>query len=112
MARILVTEQLAPAGIEALRAAGHEVDEQFGLSPDELLTAIKGAEALIVRSATQVIAEVIEAGSDLVIVGRAGVGVDNVDVVAATRRGVMVANAPGSNVLSTAEHTMALLLAT
>lgn len=110
MARILVTEKIAAGGIEALRVAGHEVDEQLGLSPDELLTAIKGASALIVRSATQVTAEVLAAGADLVIVGRAGLGVDNVDVDAATARGVMVANAPGTNSLSTAEHAMALLL--
>jgi len=110
MARILVTEKLAPAGLDALRAAGHEVDEQLGLSPDELLVAVKGAAALIVRSATQVTADVLDAGTDLVIVGRAGAGVDNVDVEAATRRGVMVANAPGSNSVSTAEHAMALLL--
>jgi D-3-phosphoglycerate dehydrogenase len=83
---------------------------RLGLSDDELLGAVKGAAGLIVRSATQVTADVLEAGTDLVIVGRAGVGVDNVDVAAATRRGVMVANAPGSNALSTAEHTMAMLL--
>jgi D-3-phosphoglycerate dehydrogenase len=111
MARVLVTEKLAETGLDDLRAAGHEVDVQLGLSPEQLLEAIQGAAALIVRSATQVTAEVLEAGRDLVIVGRAGVGVDNVDVVAATRRGVMVANAPGSNALSTAEHTMAMLLA-
>ena len=111
MARVLVTEKLAEAGLDQLRAAGHEVDVQLGLSPEQLLEVIPGAAALIVRSATQVTAEVLSAGADLVIVGRAGVGVDNVDVAAATRRGVMVANAPGSNALSTAEHTMAMLLA-
>ncbi|MCU1373750.1 MAG: serA [Actinomycetia bacterium] len=111
MARVLVTEKLAETGLDDLRNAGHEVDVQLGLSPEELLGAIQGAAALIVRSATQVTADVLEAGRDLVIVGRAGVGVDNVDVVAATKRGVMVANAPGSNALSTAEHTMAMLLA-
>ncbi|HUS62100.1 MAG TPA: phosphoglycerate dehydrogenase, partial [Acidimicrobiales bacterium] len=110
MARILVTEQLADSGLDAMRDAGHEVDVALGLSPDDLLTAVKGAQALVVRSSTQVTAEVLEAGSDLVVIGRAGVGVDNVDVVAATRKGVMVVNAPGSNVLSTAEHAMALLL--
>src|SRR5688572_30147982 len=110
MARVLVTEKLAEAGLESLRAAGHDVDVRLGLALDELLEAIKGTAGLIVRSATQVTADVLEAGTDLVIVGRAGVGVDNVDVVAATRRGVMVANAPGSNALSTAEHTLAMLL--
>jgi D-3-phosphoglycerate dehydrogenase len=111
MARILVTEKIADGGVDALRAAGHDVDEQLGLSPEQLLDAIKGAHALIVRSSTQVTAEVIEAGADLVIVGRAGLGVDNIDVAAATAQGVMVANAPGTNSLSTAEHAMALLLA-
>lgn len=110
MARVLVTEKIAPAGMDALRAAGHDVDERLGLSPDELAVALKGAAALIVRSATQVTAELLEAADDLVIVGRAGLGVDNIDVEAATRRGVMVANAPGTNSLSTAEHAMALLL--
>ena len=109
-ARVLITEPLAEAGIAQLRDAGHEVDERIGLSGDELLDAVKGAQALIVRSATKVTAEVLDAGTDLVIVGRAGAGVDNVDVVAATKRGVIVANAPGSNAVSTAEHTMALLL--
>jgi D-3-phosphoglycerate dehydrogenase len=110
MARILVTEQLAERGIAALRDAGHEVDERLGLSPEELLDAIPGMAALIIRSATKVTAEVLEAGRDLVVVGRAGIGLDNVDVAAATRRGVMVVNAPQSNILSAAEHTMALLL--
>jgi len=110
MARILVTEKIADGGIDALHAAGHAVDEQLGLSPEQLLDAVKGAHALIVRSSTQVTAEVLEAGTDLVIVGRAGLGVDNIDVDAATKRGVMVANAPGTNALSTAELAIALML--
>ncbi|MCU1462771.1 MAG: serA [Acidimicrobiales bacterium] len=111
MSRILVTEQLAPNGLARMRDAGHTVDEKLGLSADELLGEIRGAHALIVRSATQVDADVLEAATDLVVVGRAGIGLDNVDVAAATRRGVMVVNAPQSNILSAAEHTMALLLA-
>ena len=111
MTRVLVTEQLAARGLELLRDNGFEVDEQLALSPAELLEAVKGAHALIIRSATNVTAEVLAAGSDLVVVGRAGIGLDNVDVAEATRRGVMVVNAPQSNVLSAAEHTMALLLA-
>ena len=111
MARILVTEKIADGGLQRLRDAGHEVDVQLGLSPDELVEAVPGAAALIIRSATQVTAEVLEAGTDLVVVGRAGIGLDNVDVEAATARGVMVVNAPQSNILSTAEHTMAMLLA-
>jgi D-3-phosphoglycerate dehydrogenase len=111
MARILVTEEIAPRGLAAIRDAGHDVDVRLGLSPDELVAAVGGAQAIIIRSATRVTAEVIEAGTDLVVIGRAGIGLDNVDVPAATRRGVMVVNAPQSNVLSAAEHTLALLLA-
>ncbi|MBW3546941.1 MAG: phosphoglycerate dehydrogenase [Actinobacteria bacterium] len=111
MARVLVTEKLADAGLRRLADQGHEVDVRLGLSPDELVEAVAGAAALIVRSATTVTPEVLDAGQELVVVGRAGIGLDNVDVVAATRRGVMVVNAPQSNVLSAAEHTLALLLA-
>jgi D-3-phosphoglycerate dehydrogenase / 2-oxoglutarate reductase len=109
--RVLVAEQIAPRGIEALKAAGLEVDERLDLDPEQLLEAVHDAAALIVRSATPVTAEVLAAAPDLVVVGRAGIGLDNVDVAAATRRGVMVVNAPQSNVLSAAEHTIALLLA-
>ena len=111
MARILVTEKIADGGLQQLRDAGHDVDIRLGLSPDELLDVVPGAAALIIRSATQVTAAVLEAGTDLVVVGRAGIGLDNVDVEVATARGVMVVNAPQSNILSTAEHTMAMLLA-
>lgn len=111
MPRVLVTEKLADSGIRALRDAGHEVKVELGLSPGELLSAVEGANALVIRSATRVDAPVLEAGRDLVVVGRAGIGLDNVDVEEATRRGVMVVNAPQSNILSAAEHTMALLLA-
>jgi D-3-phosphoglycerate dehydrogenase len=111
MARILVTEKIADGGLRQLRDAGHVVDVRLGLEPDALVEVIPGAAALIIRSATQVTRTVLEAGTDLVVVGRAGIGLDNVDVEAATQRGVMVVNAPQSNVLSAAEHTMALLLA-
>jgi len=110
MARILVTEEIADGGLERLRQAGHTVDIQLDLSHEQLLSVVKGAHALIIRSATDVNAEVLEAGTDLVVVGRAGVGLDNVDVDTATRRGVMVCNAPESNIVSAAEQTMALLL--
>lgn len=111
MARVLVTEEIAEPGLELLRAAGHEVDVSVGLSASELLEAVPGAAALIIRSATKVTAEALAAGRELVVVGRAGIGLDNVDVDAATKQGVLVVNAPQSNVLSAAEHTMALLLA-
>jgi D-3-phosphoglycerate dehydrogenase / 2-oxoglutarate reductase len=111
MGRILVTEEIAEGGLARLRDAGHQVDVRLGLSPEELVEAVAGADALIIRSATKVTEPVLDAAQDLVVVGRAGIGVDNVDVAAATRRGVMVVNAPQSNILSAAEHTMALLLA-
>jgi D-3-phosphoglycerate dehydrogenase / 2-oxoglutarate reductase len=109
--RVLVTEKIADTGLDRLREAGHDVDVRLEPSPDELVELVPGAAALIVRSATKVTAEVLAAGRDLVVVGRAGIGIDNVDTEAATRQGVMVVNAPQSNVLSAAEHTMALLLA-
>ena len=111
MARILVTETLADTGLDKLRRAGHEVDVQLGLSPAELLIALNGAAALIIRSSTKVTAEALTAGSGLVVIGRAGIGLDNVDIAAATERGIMVVNAPESNILSAAEHTVAMLLA-
>jgi len=109
--RVLVTEPIAPSGLDAMRAAGLDVDVREDLDPAELLDAVRGASAIVVRSATKVTADVLAAGSDLLVVGRAGIGLDNVDVDAATHRGVMVVNAPQSNVLSAAEHTVALLLA-
>src|SRR3954464_13117583 len=111
MAHILVTEEIAEAGLTRLRAAGHEVDVRLGLAPEDLVDAVAGSDALIIRSATRVTEEVLTAGADLLVVGRPGIGLDNVDVEAATRRGVMVVNAPQSNIVSAAEHTMALLLA-
>jgi D-3-phosphoglycerate dehydrogenase / 2-oxoglutarate reductase len=111
MARILVTEEIADGGLDRLRAVGHDVDVRLELSAADLLDAVVGASALIIRSATQVTEEVLAAGADLMVVGRAGIGLDNVDVAAATKRGVMVVNAPQSNIVSAAEHTMALLMA-
>jgi D-3-phosphoglycerate dehydrogenase len=108
---VLVTEEIAEGGLDRLREVGHEVDVRLGLSPEELLDAVRGAHALVIRSATKVTAEVLAAADELIVVGRAGIGLDNVDVEAATARGVMVVNAPQSNILSAAEHTMALLLA-
>ena len=84
MQRVLVTERLADSGLEAMTAAGLAVDTQLGLSPPELLEAVRGASALVIRSVTQVTAEVLEAGAELVVVGRAGIGVDNIDIETAT----------------------------
>lgn len=104
-----MTERIAHGGLDRLRSAGHQVDVELDLS--KLPSAIKGAHALIIRSATQVDEELLGAADSLMVVGRAGIGLDNVDVEAATRRGVMVVNAPQSNIVSAAEHTMALMLA-
>jgi D-3-phosphoglycerate dehydrogenase len=111
MPRVLVTEEIAERGLAGLRDAGYTVDVRLDLSPEQLLDEVRDADALIIRSATTVDAAVLAAGSRLAVVGRAGIGLDNVDVEEATRRGVMVVNAPQSNVISAAEHTMALLLA-
>src|ERR671917_1608205 len=108
--RVLVTEQLAPAGLDLLREA-LDVDVRPELAPDQLSEVIADYDALVVRSATKVDAALLERADNLKVVGRAGIGLDNVDVAAATRQGVMVVNAPQSNTLSAAEHTMALLLA-
>ncbi|ACU54453.1 D-3-phosphoglycerate dehydrogenase [Acidimicrobium ferrooxidans DSM 10331] len=111
MARVLVTETIAEEGLQLLSDAGHEVVVRTGLDHDGLLEAVADADALIIRSATKVTADVLEAAHHLVVVGRAGIGLDNVDVETATKRGVMVVNAPQSNIVSAAEHTLALLLA-
>lgn len=107
--RVLVADQLSEAGIEAL-AAEFEVDVRTGLDKAELVGAIGAYDAIVIRSATTVDADVVHAGERLKVIARAGIGLDNVDVSAATARGVMVCNAPQSNVISAAEHTVALLL--
>jgi len=110
MARILIAEPLAEAGVEMLRAH-HQVDARQTMTREELLAAVAEVDALVVRSATTVDAELLEAGRNLKVVGRAGIGLDNVDVETATRLGIIVVNAPQSNVISAAEHTIALILA-
>jgi D-3-phosphoglycerate dehydrogenase / 2-oxoglutarate reductase len=109
--RILVADPLAEAGVAAL-AAQHDVDVKTGLSKDELLAIAGEYDAIVVRSQTTIDADVFAAASGrLKVVARAGVGLDNVDVAAATKHGVVVCNAPQSNIVSAAEHTVALLLA-
>jgi D-3-phosphoglycerate dehydrogenase len=110
LAKILVADPLAEDGLERLRRAG-EVTIVNKLPEAELIRRIPDFDALVVRSETQVTAPIIEAGSKLRVVERAGVGVDNIDVSAATRRGILVVNAPRGNIVAAAEHTMALLFA-
>lgn len=108
--RILIADPVAPEGIEMLRAAG-EVDVNTGLAPDALIAIIGNYDALVVRSETRVTRPVIEAATRMQVIGRAGVGVDNIDLDAATERGVIVVNAPQGNTIAAAEHTVALLMA-
>jgi D-3-phosphoglycerate dehydrogenase len=108
--KVLIADKIADSGIDKLRES-FEVDVKTGLSEAELVEVIGDYDGLIVRSATRATRPVIEAAHNLKIIGRAGVGIDNVDVVAATERGVIVCNAPTSNVVSAAEHTWALLMA-
>lgn len=109
--RVLVTEEIADSGLEILREAGHQVEVRLGMDRAALEDAMAGVSAVIVRSGTQLDAGLIEAAPSLRVIGRAGIGVDNIDIEAATRRGIVVVNAPQSNTLSAAEHTMALMLA-
>ena len=111
MAKVLVTDTLAPQGLEILEhAPGFTVVVEPGVKGDELLVAVADAEGLVIRSGTQVTAEVIAAAEKLEVIGRAGIGVDNVDLPAATARGIVVMNTPSGNNITTAEHTIALLV--
>lgn len=108
--RVVVAEQIADAAVAALRETC-EVDDASGVSREELIDRVAEADAIIVRSATKVDADMIAAAPKLRVIGRAGIGVDNIDLAAATEHGVMVVNAPDANTVSAAEHTVALLLA-
>src|SRR6201996_4975395 len=109
-ARVLVKEKIGDSGVALLR---EHFDVELGIdwSDEQLIERIADYDGIVIRSATKMTAELIEKATRLKAIGRAGVGVDNVDVPAATKRGIVVANAPESNVVTAAEHTMALLLA-
>ena len=109
--KILAADGVSPKGIEILRNEGYEVVVKDKLPADELLAIIGEYDALIVRSASKVTKEVLEAGKNLKIIGRAGVGVDNIDVAEATARGIVVINSPGGNTIAATEHTMGMMLA-
>ncbi|MFH0941593.1 MAG: phosphoglycerate dehydrogenase [Chloroflexota bacterium] len=108
--KVLITDNISDEGIDILRQAA-EVDIKLGLKPEEIVAIIGDYQALVVRSQTQVTAPVIAAGKNLIVIGRAGAGVDNIDIDEATRRGILVVNAPAGNTISAAEHTIALMLA-
>ena len=113
MFRILVSDKLGQAGLDILDAAEDAVyDLKTGLSKEELINIVGDYDALIVRSSTRPDAEILKAGKNLKVVGRAGMGVDNIDVAAATAQGIVVMNTPGANSMATAEQTMALMLST
>ena len=109
--KILVSDSLSSRGVAVLEQAGFTVDVKTKLSKEALLQQIPHYDGLIVRSATKATAEVIEAGTRLKIIGRAGTGLDNVNTEAATKRGIVVMNTPGGNTITTAEHTMAMMVA-
>ena len=106
MTKVLVSDPIDQAGIDILGQVA-QVDQRTGLSADELKSIIGDYDALMIRSGTQVTADVIEVADRLRIIGRAGVGVDNVDVPAATQRGVLVVNSPEGNTIAAAEHALA-----
>jgi len=108
--KILVADDVSDTGLQPLRDAGFNVEKRVGLARAELIDALKDSDGLIVRSETKVTADLLEGAATLRVIGRAGVGVDNIDVPAATMRGVVVMNAPDGNTITTAEHTIALLV--
>lgn len=109
--KVLITEEIAEEGIEALKTRGYDVDVKLGLSEDEIKEVIEPYDGLIIRSATKITSDLLDRAPSLKIIGRAGVTVDNIDLDAADDHGVIVCNAPSSNIISAAEHTMALMLA-
>ena len=109
--KVLVSDNLSPVGVEILqKAGGIQVDVKTGLPKEELIKIIPEYDGLVVRSATKVTADIIEASTKLRVIGRAGVGVDNIDLDAAGKKGIIVMNAPDGNTITTGEHAMALLL--
>ena len=112
MPKVLISDKLSPAAAQIFRDRGLEVVEKVGMKPDELIKVIGEFDGLAIRSSTKVTAEVLAAAKNLKVVGRAGIGVDNVDIPAATARGIAVMNTPFGNSITTAEHSIAMLLAT
>jgi D-3-phosphoglycerate dehydrogenase len=111
MPKVLISDSMDPKAAEVFRSKGVEVDERPGLSKDELKAIIGGYDGLAIRSATKVTADVLAEAANLKVIGRAGIGVDNVDIPAATARGIVVMNTPFGNSITTAEHAIALMFA-
>src|ERR1700757_1534301 len=111
MVKVLISDKLSPAAIEIFKERGVDVDIKTGLTPAELRDIIGQYDGLAIRSATKVTKEVMDVATNLKVVGRAGIGVDNVDVKSATSRGVVVMNTPHGNAITTAEHAVAMMFA-
>jgi len=109
--KVLISDNLAPVGAQILRDAGLEVDINTGLAPEELKKIIPAYDGLVIRSATKVTEEIISAADNLKVVGRAGIGLDNVDIAAASKRGIVVMNAPDGNATTAAEHAISMMMA-
>src|SRR3954452_13227287 len=109
MPRVLISDKLESSGLDLLRQAGFELDERRGLTGDALKEALRAADGVVVRSETKLTADVLDEPGKLRAIVRAGVGVDTIDVAAATRKGILVMNTPDANTVSTAEQTIALL---
>ena len=110
MPKLLISDKLSPRAAEILQERGVDVDVKTGLSPDELADIIGDYDGLAIRSATRVTTDILAAASNLKVVGRAGIGVDNVDIPAATAKGVVVMNTPYGNAVTTAEHAITMML--
>ncbi|MBF0469470.1 MAG: phosphoglycerate dehydrogenase, partial [Desulfamplus sp.] len=109
--KVLVSDKMGEAGLEIFRnAEGIELDVKTGLKPEELKAIIGDYHGLAIRSATKVTKEIIDAATNLKVVGRAGIGLDNVDIPAATQKGIAVMNTPGGNTVTTAEHAIAMMM--
>lgn len=108
--KVLVSDNLSPVGVKILEDAGLEVDVKTGLAPEELKAIIGEYDGLVIRSATKATAEIIEAGENLKVIGRAGIGLDNVDIPAASKKGIIVMNAPDGNATTAAEHAIAMMM--
>ncbi|HJW40970.1 MAG TPA: hypothetical protein VJ476_07050, partial [Rhizomicrobium sp.] len=111
MPKVLIADKLSPAAVAIFRERGVEADVKTGLSKDELLKIVGEYDGIAIRSATKITADVIKVATKLKVVGRAGIGVDNVDIPAATAAGVIVMNTPFGNSITTAEHAVSLMLA-